>query len=770
LNSSVPIEGNGIIPVAPADVAGVPAIALTIPDFEAQAIIRIFANSTQSEIACYSAIMKNGHTFSHPAAVGSTIGAFVAIALISSVAVAVYGQHAPETRNHSAHSLSLFVVFSVLQHIFFTGALSVNWPSVLPAFWSNFAWSAGMIYSERMQNSIDHFTGSNRGNISMVGSAPSGVNSPGLGGGYSLSQIYKRDVDRRFEPFTGTGGAFSSNEFEHSLMRRELVNSSSGFSWYGNQVGPGLPLPGNFSSFAGTLAQVNIPASNAFMTGLLWLLILIAIVGVGMMLLKLVIEAFAAIRLVKTDRLSLFRRHWLSFTAQIVLRTCFIAFFMMMLLALFQFTLGGSAGVVAVAAVVFTVFVVGLLGASAYALYYRLRHAKLERNAGVPSDSREKPRRFRAPLHFVDQGSERPHVHDDEDYIKKFGWLASRFRRSKWWFFSFWLIYELVRACFYGGAAGHPLVQVFGLLVWEIISLVAIFILRPFESSRLNWLMVYMLGFSKVATVALSAAFDTRFGLDRILTTVIGVIIIVIQGLLTVCLLIFIVIGAVSSYMSISRNHEKIKPSSLEKPRTRYYAHIQQKATDKPAPPPPPPPPEPETPKEPYFAVSTVRRERKIEDEHEEADVDEYGFEDQRMSMEPDHEVRNISNRRSCTASIQSRKSASNLPYGARRNRASWSTRDFQDFELEQGFIPSGMQSRVSVDSAHDTPGRPRASSTRGPSRNGTPVGINPPLNGSDVHINRTRNRRSTSNAEWPMRNSSVVNEEHEYEHLVRRE
>ena len=205
MNSSVPIEANGIIPVAQSDVAGIPSIALTIPDFEGQAILRVFANSTQSQIGCVSAVITNGATFSHPGPVGGTLGAFTIIALVASVATAVYGQSVTETRNHYAHSVSVLAVFAVFHHIFFTGGLSMNWPSVLVAFWSNYAWAGGMIYSKSMQNTINNFIGSNKGNISTVGSAPSGQNAPNLGGGYSISQIYKRD----------------------------LANSSTGFQWYG---------------------------------------------------------------------------------------------------------------------------------------------------------------------------------------------------------------------------------------------------------------------------------------------------------------------------------------------------------------------------------------------------------------------------------------------------------------------------------------------------------------------------------------------------------
>lgn len=662
----------------------------------------------------------------------------------------------------------------------------MNWPSVLVAFWSNYAWSAGMIYSQRMQNSINQFIGSNTGNISVVGAAPNGENAIGLGGGYQISQIYKRAASLPFEPHEGTGVTFRPNELEHVLKRRALANSTDGYSWYGTPVKPGLPLPGNFSGFAGTLAELDIPASNAFLTGLLWFLILMACLLGTMFVLKWGVEALAAMRVVKTNRLGYFRKHWLRFAGAAVLRTCYIAFFMMMLLTMFQFTFGGSSGVKAIAAVVFAVLLVGMLAICGLALWYRTKlealpevagqdsqgavdhekktHSawyKISRSRTHPNQSAEGEARPSTWLqrHFPVLNSGRVHVHDDPNYTTKFGWLSSRFRRSKWWFFSFWSIYEFVRAAFYGGAAGRALTQVFGLLAWEIIALVAIVLMRPFESNRLNLLMVYLLGFSKVATVALSSAFDTRFGLDRIMTTVIGVIIIVIQGILTICLMLAIILGSISSYMSITRYRETIKPRSWLKPRTRYFAHVDRKATDRPKPRPPPPPPEPEAPKEPYFSVSAVRREPKIEDEGQDKEnLDGPGS--HRASMDPVHGAYG-QGPASRTQSMRSRTSMSNVPYGARVHRTSWSMRDFQDMGIEQGSTPT--QSRMSVDSMHDVANRHRASSLRGPSRSGAvnessdtiPSG----LNGQPL---LSRHKRVASMPGGPKRNSSVVNEEKE--------
>ena len=715
MNRSVPIEANGIIPIAQSDVANIPPVALSIPDFEGNAILRIFANSTESEIGCYSAVVTNGATFSHPSAVGSVLGLFTIIAFGASFATAVYGNHLPTTRTHYAHSLSMLVVFSVFHHIFYTGALSVNWPSVLPAFWSNFAWTGGMIYSQSMQNSINQLIGGNQGNTSIVGAAGSGASADGLDGGPQISQIYKRSYSHLFRrdanSFSDYLKTLQSIEAEKHLARRALANSSDGYDYYGSPSKPGLPLPGNFSGFAGTLSEENIPASNAFMTGFLWFLVLMAIIPSLVIAFKWILEGLIRCKLIKGDRLPYFRAHWIGFTGSVVLRTMLIAYFMMIYLTLFQFTYKSGAGATAIAAMVFLVFFVGSFAIAGYACFYRLRWGHYEVSGdtlhfertkafgfipwlgfGLESlkSEKTKPRYSIGSMRwwsvrYIDHDPQRIDVHQDEDFIQKFGWLSARFRRTRWWFFAFWLVYEFVRACFYGGAAGHPLAQVFGLLVVEFVALVIVVLLKPFEGARLNALMVYLLGFSKVASLALSAAFDVRFNLPRIQTTVIGVVIIVIQGILATSTLIAIVLGAISSYMSVTRNREDFRPRSWEPIRRKYFAHIERTATDVPA----PPPPTPEPPKEPYFSVSAVRRQPKIEDDN------------------PD-DIRPLSSRGSAAAGLgtgsyhgsransmrSATMSSSNLPFGARPHRASWSTRDFSNWhEAQHSNRSSGLMS-----------------------------------------------------------------------------
>ncbi|MCJ1291968.1 hypothetical protein MMC34_003518 [Xylographa carneopallida] len=746
-NASVPILASGIIPVSESDVAGIPPIALSIPDFEGQAILRIFDNATESEIGCFSAVVTNGNSFSQPASVGTVLGVFALVALVSSFATAVYGDHIPTLRTHYAHSLSIFVVFAVFHHIFFTGALSMNWPSVLPAWWSNFAWSAGMIYSPSIQASINKLIGSNGGNTSFVGADSLGSSSDQTGGGYSIASIYRRSSHSLFGREPGyLRDVLASHDMGPILFKRQgLENSTTGFDWYGYPVTPGLPLPGNFSGFAGTLAEEGIPASNAFMTGFLWLLILMVFVAAAVGLFKWTLEGLNRAKLIKTDRLVFFREHWLGYTAMAILRIMFIAFFMIMFLSLFQFVYRGSGGVTALAAIVFLVFFVGMLGAAVYACYYRIRFGKysttpdrlhLERTKAlgfVPwyGFSRESRRSEKMSpkssagslpwwrISYDDQDPQRREVHEDEDYIKNFGWLSARFRRTKWWFFSFWLIYEFIRACFYGAAAGEPLVQVFGLLVVEFIAFVAVIFMRPFEGARLNALMVYVLGFSKVSTVALSAAFDAHFSLPRITTTAIGIVIIVIQGILTILLMIAIIVGAISTYMSLTRNREHFSPQSWTSIRAKYFKHIEQTTTDRRAPPPPPP----EEPKAPYFNVGSVRRVAKIEDEDDDQFGDKYDPFGSHASIAPSATPGTVTNRASRADSTRSNMSHSNLPFGARPHRTSWNSRDFANWH-EAGMRRSSVMSRDGLQNMRSDPSlretygvQPRS---RAPSRGNT--------------------------------------------------
>lgn len=687
LTSDQRISAFAVAPVSNDDVEGLPEVTMGIPNFEGYARLQIFANSTQTEIGCFQAAMANGKTLSQPGAIGSTVGIFVLLAVLSSFFTAAYGISVPHMRMHYAHSFSVMVVFETFQYIFLSGALSVNWPSVLPAWWSNFAWLSGVIESPNLLRSISSFTG-NTFDVSQVGGAGS---VPINNNGGLTQQIYGRSILGRAG---GDGDKPSS------------IDDLNTYVWSGKPSPPGMPMPGTWPGLAGTLSELNIPPAEVFTLVLIFFLVMVGIVIVSMVLFKFLLDILIKIKLLKSDGFNYFRSHLGGYLVSAVLRTFFIGFFLMMTLAMYQFSLQGPAGPTAVAVVVFLIFLLGIGGLVAYACYFRLRHGRYStapdairfesaklfkkvpfvsaiRNSERGEQETADPRRLYASVPitrivYTDNDPARLTVHQDEGYIKRFGWLSGRYRRTRWWYFGVYLVYQLVRACFIGGGARNPLAQVFGLFLWEIIAFLVVAKLSAFEGSRNTVVAVWMLSIAKVITTGLSIAFIPDYNVSRIGATAIGLIIVVIQGFLGVVVLILSVLSVMSTWMSVSRNKEEFTEPFADM-RIKYFEHMQQRTDDLPlAPKPEEPAPQPV---EPGFSVRDVRRAPKIEDEDELGEI-----------APPQPGFGASSGRRSRANSASSRHSASSIPRGARVHRASWSSKEFANMRNEMMNRPENQR------------------------------------------------------------------------------
>ncbi|KAK7973388.1 TRP-like ion channel [Apiospora saccharicola] len=651
-------------------------------------------------------LLPGGHAewrlLSQPAAVSSILGIFTVVAIIASFAAAAYGVSIPHMRTHYAHSFSVLIIFETFQSVFFSGALSLQWPSVLPAWWSNFAWSAGLIPVSNMVDSVNKFAGIS-GNGSQVGGAGSTIinNNGGL-----IQQIYGRSLDMAADLATEVA----------PLVRREPYNPDDpyDYNWGGN------PL--------------NIPAPDALMLTFLWLIIALCIITGLIAIFKFSLERLAKQNWIQRDRLEFFRNNWVRYLRATLLRTLFIAFFSMMVLSLYQFNLRDRAGPVAIAAIVFLLFLLGFGSIAVYALRCRLHSATFTSEPDrilfvsrkvmwyIPwftlvrlSQLREKEFDDLKPVgslpfvhwYFAHHGdkSAQTKVHEDDTYIKRFGWLSARYRASRWWYFVFWMSYQFVRALFIGAAAQSPMAQVFGLFIVDILAMVVISAVNPYEGQRNTAVAVWILGLVKIATTGLSIAFLPELALNRMVATAIGVIVIVIQALLVIAVMILVILGGISSWMSLYRNREYFSSERLEGTRIKYYEHIAKRALDEKA----PLPVEkkkrskkclskskavdddeekaiPKAPSEPYFSVRSVRRMTKIEDEDEEnmSVMESTTFNNTNTSSLNVYNANDNATDYTIPyppplrrASLSSRHSASSLPRAARVHRASWSSRDF---------------------------------------------------------------------------------------------
>lgn len=693
LNASVPVQAWAIFPVGPAQVGDIPSLAFTIPDFEGSVRLQIFANSTRSQIGCFQASMTNGVTMGHPQAISPVLAFFTMVAIAASFATAAYGVSIAHMRTHYAHSISATAVLETFQSIFFSGALSLNFPSVLVAWWSNFAWSAAQLFSRSLIKSTHSFTG----DAIQAGNAVTFIANENEGG--LAQQIYGRS----HEPNTAR---------IIPILRRQPFNASDPFdyTWAGHSSNPDLPLPGTWTGFQGTLAAVGIPAADAFTMSLIWVSVLLGILILSMTLFKLSLELLVRTNRMRKDRLLYFRSNWAHYTILASLRVLLAVFGVIMTLIFYQFSIGGSAGAKALTAILFVLFLFGIGGLATYACHLRLKSGQYSVQKDRILVIRDKWLRVIPLVSFVrlstlketelpggqigsipfiqllDHDGDGDHVtmHEEKAFAKRFGWLSARYRRTRWWFYGCNLLYQLVRAVFVGGAVASPEAQVYGLLIFEVIALVVFAKLRPFEGRRNMALAVWMLGTSKILTTGLSVAFLPTLSVNRILATAIAMVIIIIQGLLVVATMILVVLGAMSSYMSMTRNKEEFSPEALKSIRVRYFEHLQTAAADahlskeqrewrnklQEA--------EKDVPTlQPSFTVISVRRVSKIEDEDTfealEASLDGA------LAYDPNRPRQPV--RISRTNSVSSRMSTHSLPRAARPHRASWSSRDLGEWD-----------------------------------------------------------------------------------------
>jgi hypothetical protein len=253
---------------------------------------------------------------------------------------------------------------------------------------------------------------------------------------------------------------------------------------------------------------------------------------------------------------------------------------------------------------------------------------------------------------------------------------------------AYYVAYLFCRAAFIGGGWQNPRAQIYGLLVVDVLNFCISAILKPFEGVRNTVMAVWMLSLCKIITTGISFAFLPESNLDRTRAAALGVVIIVFQGLTVAALLVLILLSAISSWMSLTRNREEFDPDWLEPVRVRYFLKMEKKARDKrfdeetlESPPP-----------TPNFAVVEVRRKPKIEDEDEDQGVSvglgrglvqdpEQNPDDSAGDDQPSMRGRA---RHSHASSVSHRLSTGSLPRAARPYRASWSSRDFRDASLSR--------------------------------------------------------------------------------------
>lgn len=485
-------KGSQSIPSTFAD--KIPSIAFSVPDLEGQGKLELKAKEGGQNLACIESSVSNGKSVDVPAV--SYIAAGIAVAALGLSALGALS--ASGQPGASTPSPSFTEVMFWFQGMAMNGMHSVEYPPIYRKFAKNFGFSTGLIPWGSMQTSIDGFRKSTGGNLTessyeslrnatLVYSDGSTVNTTG--------NVVKRGwelVVRQVE--TSVNGTGDSKNATTGGGTSKIVKGIQGY-----------------------VEQYSVPEANTFMTVLLVFAIVIAAVAVGILLFKVILEAWALFGKFP-NKLSTFRKEYWRVMAQTITNLIFLLYGIWTLYSIFQFTHGDSWAAKALAGVTLGVFT-AILGFWTFRIW-------------------QVARRFKK--HEGDSGA----LYENKETWKKYKIFYEDYKRGYWWLFIPTIIYMFAKGCVLASADGHGLVQTAGQLIIEAVMLVLLLWCRPFDRKSGNWVNI-VIQVVRVLSVVCILVFVSALGIAKSTKTITGVVLIVVQSTLTVILAILIAVNAI---------------------------------------------------------------------------------------------------------------------------------------------------------------------------------------------------------------------------------
>lgn len=510
-------SAHGAINVPESYASQIPAIAFNIPDLQGQAKLTLKSKDTNKDVACVESELSNGKSANLPGVAWASAG-------IAAGALALSGLSALGTAGHpGAHSSSpgFGDVMGWFHSMATNGMLSVSYPTVYRSFTKNFAWSTGLIPWANMQNSIDSFRKATGGNLTQ----DSYVYLTSLQGSSSGTSSAKRGLDLMV-------GAAELLPRSVDFSQSSSTNSSSSGGGDSSNLfsGPGL------KSFA---EEAMIPSANVFMTVLLIFAIVVAVVVVGILLVKVILEIWALYGNFP-KKLSTFRKDYWGLMARTITNMILVLYSIWVLYCVYQLRNGDSWAAKVLAAVTLAVFT-SILAFFAWRIIYMAR--KYKKAEGDTTS-----------------------LFDNKDTWRKYSLFYDVYKQDFWWLFVPIIIYALAKGCIIAGAQGHGMAQSAGQLVVEALLLILLLWNRPYVTKSGMWINI-TIQVVRVLSVACVLVFVEELGVSQTTKTVTGIALIAIQSTLTGLLAILIAVNAIIFCLSENPHAKRRKEAGMFDPR-----------------------------------------------------------------------------------------------------------------------------------------------------------------------------------------------------------
>jgi len=458
-------------------------------------------------LACIQSDVTNSKTVEAPAvsyiAVGIAGAALIVSGFSALGSAGTAGGHAP--------SPNFGDVLGWFQSIAVNGMLSNQYPPIYRSFSKNFAFSGGLIQWNSMQIAIDNFrkaTGGNLTNDSVPYLRNATLVYDSGSSNSSSALISKRALDFSFKP--------------HLISRDTAVSVNGTQASNGLVPTNGTTVEGNkvthmVHGIEGYVEQLTIPQANTFMTVLLIFAIVIAVIAVGILLLKLILETWALFGSFP-KKLTNFRKRYWGLLARTITNLILILYGVWTLYCVYQFTNGDSWAAKVLAGVTLGLFT-AILGFFTVRIWQLAQRYK--KNEGDASA-----------------------LFEDKETWRKYSLFYDNYKRGYWWLFMPAIIYMFAKGCVIAAGNGHGLAQTGGQLIIESLMLILVLGTRPFATTSGNWVHV-VIQTVRVLSVVCILVFVEELGIAQSTKTITGVVLIAVQSVLTMVLAILIAVNAI---------------------------------------------------------------------------------------------------------------------------------------------------------------------------------------------------------------------------------
>lgn len=473
-------------------VSQIPSIAFSVPDLDGQATLQLKSLDDGQTLACITSTVNNGKSFDVPAVTYVAAGIAGAALLLSGLSALGAGGHA----GTATSSPTFGEVIGWFQTMAANGMLSVQYPGIYRSFTRNFAFSGGLIYWEGMQTSIDNFRKSTGGNL--TDDSVAYLKNATLIYDNSAANITKRGLD-------------SFMLFARDTLSTNVNSTAANNGTADNKVMHVV------HGIQGYVEQLSIPQANTFMTVLLIFAIVIAAITVGILLFKVILETWALFGSFPKSLTSFRKRYW-WLLAKTITNLILLLYGVWTLYCVYQFTNGDSWAAKLLAGITLAMFT-AILAFFTWKIW-QIAHK------------------------FKKMEGDSTALYDRKEIWRKYSLFYENYKKSYWWIFVPSIVYMFAKNCVIAGGDGHGLAQTIGQLIIESLMFVLLVWSRPYSLKSGNWINI-IIQIVRVLSVVCILVFVEELGVAQSTKTITGLILVVMQSVLTAVLAILIAVNAI---------------------------------------------------------------------------------------------------------------------------------------------------------------------------------------------------------------------------------